>query len=188
MLGDIAQQIKEVAGDQVSNVHTALLGKVTAFDPGKCEATVQPYGSFAMSDGATAPYPAITQVPVVIPYCTGAGVGIGLPVKAGDDVLLIIPEVDIATWRTGSASNGSMRFDISNAVCIPGPLKKSPLMQKAVSSGGAVIGTAGCNIVVTAGGVTINGNVTVNGDVTAGGISLKNHTHTCPDGTTSAPQ
>ena len=36
-------------------------------------------------------------------------------------------------------------------------------------------------------GLIINNNVTVNGDVVASGISLVNHTHTCPDGETSPP-
>lgn len=37
------------------------------------------------------------------------------------------------------------------------------------------------------GDVTVTGSVKVTGDVTAGNVSLKNHTHTCPDGTTSKP-
>ncbi len=38
---------------------------------------------------------------------------------------------------------------------------------------------------------TVSGNLTVtaaSGDITVAGISLCNHTHTCPDGTTSKPQ
>ena len=31
-------------------------------------------------------------------------------------------------------------------------------------------------------------NITATGDVIAGGVSLKSHTHTCPDGQTSPPQ
>lgn len=34
-------------------------------------------------------------------------------------------------------------------------------------------------------GATVDGTVTTSGDVVAGGISLQDHTHTCPDGETS---
>lgn len=37
------------------------------------------------------------------------------------------------------------------------------------------------------GNLEVTGNITAAGDVVAGGVSLKNHTHTCPDGSTSAP-
>lgn len=42
--------------------------------------------------------------------------------------------------------------------------------------------------VAVTGDVTVTGSITATGDVTAGGISLKNHIHTCPDGQTSTPQ
>ena len=42
--------------------------------------------------------------------------------------------------------------------------------------------------VAVTGDVTVIGSITATGDVTAGGISLKNHIHTCPDGQTSTPQ
>ena len=35
-------------------------------------------------------------------------------------------------------------------------------------------------------GATVDGNLTTTGDVEAGGISLQDHTHTCPDGETSS--
>ena len=38
------------------------------------------------------------------------------------------------------------------------------------------------------GNLTVTGDITATGDVVAGGISLKNHIHTCPDGSTSAAQ
>ena len=37
-------------------------------------------------------------------------------------------------------------------------------------------------------GASVNGSLTTTGDVKAGGISLQGHTHTCPDGNTSAAQ
>ena len=56
-----------------------------------------------------------------------------------------------------------------------------------------------CPTVLVQGDVTIDGDLTVTGtltcsktvtaavDVVGGGVSLKGHTHTCPDGTTSSP-
>ena len=41
--------------------------------------------------------------------------------------------------------------------------------------------------VTISGSLTVSGDITATGDVVAGGVSLKNHTHTCPDGSTSVP-
>lgn len=188
MLQDIAQQIKNTAKDQITSIHTALPAKVVAVNTASCSVNVQPYGQYAMSDGASIAYPIIPDVPVAVMYCSGSGCAVAMPVKAGDDVLLIVSEAAIDEWRTGAKAAGTMRFDITNAIAIPGPVKNGALVQKAMSSGQMILGTPSCNIQIGAGGITINGSVKVNGEVTANGKALSTHIHSTPAGDSSAPK
>lgn len=61
----------------------------------------------------------------------------------------------------------------ADSVEIDAPITK---INGNISAGGALGGKA-----------EFNGKVEVTQDVTAGGVSLKSHTHTCPDGETSTP-
>lgn len=61
----------------------------------------------------------------------------------------------------------------ADSVEIDAPITK---INGNISAGGALGGKA-----------EFNGNMEVTQDVTAGGVSLKSHTHTCPDGETSTP-
>ena len=57
-----------------------------------------------------------------------------------------------------------------------------------LTMGGTKMTLNGSSATIKAQKLVVEGNIECTGDVTAGGISLRNHTHTCPDGTTSAAQ
>ena len=99
--------------------------------------------------------PTITEAPVIFPFCQSSGVGIAFPVKKGDSCIILVSEVELDAWRTGSDSLGSLKFDLSSAMVIPGLLEKSYEPMIRASSGNAVI----------------------TGAIKAGSVSLKNHTH-----------
>ena len=180
MLQEVVQEINKTAqGALMDDLHTAIPGRIISVNGAK--ATVQPLGQTKTSDGKMMDYPQLPSVPIVMPISSSGGIGVAYPVKAGDSCLLIISEVELDAWRTGAKAQGSLRFDLSNAVCLPGLLNYCPAAVASANSSGSV---------VISGNVLVNGSLTVSGDVNGGGISLKSHTHNCPDGggTSGAPQ
>ena len=196
MIQDLAQAIEDTAQNTCNNMHTAMPGTIVSFDAATGLAVVQPYGSMQTPQGAMA-YPQIGAVPVVFPFCQSANVGLAFPIRPGDNCLLIISEVELTGWRTGMVSQGSLRFDLSSAIAIPGLLRGAAgLVQQACASGSVVVQGGSVSIsgsVTISGSLTVSGeikgaNITANGDVkganvtatsdvTAGGISLKSHVH-----------
>ena len=57
-----------------------------------------------------------------------------------------------------------------------------------LTMGGSTMKLNGSSCTIDTAQMNVTGSLKVDGDVTAGGISLMSHTHTCPDGKTSAPQ
>ena len=195
MLQEFTAEIEQTAKAVVNEIHTALPGEIISYNAGLGTATVKPIGKYVTSDGKELNYPTITEAPVCFPFCQNAGVGIAFPVKKGDSCIIIISEVELDSWRSGADSEGSLRFDLTSAMVIPGLLEGGNEASEKAAKENSVIVTAGdvtlavsgdgCKVDtgstvmnITDDGVSIKGNLTVTGDVKAGSISLKNHTHT----------
>lgn len=195
MLQEFTAEIEQTAKAVVNEIHTALPGEIVSYNTGAGTATVKPIGKYVTSDGKELNYPTITEAPVCFPFCQNAGVGIAFPVKKGDSCIIIISEVELDSWRSGADSEGSLRFDLTSAMVIPGLLEGGNEASEKAAKENSVIVTAGdvtlavsgdgCKVDtgstvmnITDDGVSIKGNLTVTGDVKAGSVSLKNHTHT----------
>jgi hypothetical protein len=182
MMQEFVQQIEETARAVVDDIHTALPGTVVSFDPGKGTATVKPNGKYLTADRKTLEYPQITDVPVVFPFCQTAGVGIAYPVLKGDSCLIVVSEVELDEWRSGAESEGSLRFDLTSAMCIPGLLEGGgSIISKAcsnnavivgagdvevmVSDSGAVVTSGNTKMTVSDAGVAISGDLNVDGNI-----------------------
>lgn len=206
MIQDLTTQIEESARSEVNKIHTAMPGEIVSFDPGKCIAEVKVYGKFVTNTGDSISYPDLSKVPVMFPYSPTQDVGVSFPVKPGDPCILIISEVELDEFKTGSESAGNLKFDMTSAMCIPGILKKgNECVQEADGRNAVVVKSKATKIVVDpsiveiTGNVLIHGNVTIEGneDVTgtitsggdqiAGGVSTMTHTHTGVNGETSGP-
>jgi sirohydrochlorin ferrochelatase len=88
------------------------------------------------------------------------------PVKKGDSCLIIVSEVELDSWRSDAESDGSLRFDLTSAVVIPGLLKKgNAISKKAAKENAVVVGAGDVTLTVSRKGVTIDGNLTVTGDI-----------------------
>lgn len=195
MLQEFTAEIEQTAKAAVNEIHTAIPGEIVSYNASLGTATVKPIGKYITSDVKELDYPTITEAPVVFPFCQNAGVGIAFPVKNGDSCIIIISEVELDAWRSGADSEGSLRFDLTSAMVIPGLLEAgSKASEKAVKQN-AVVVTAGdvelivsgdgCKVdtgttvmEVTDYGVKIKGSLIVTEDVKIGSLSLKNHAHT----------
>lgn len=179
MLQEFAQSVEDTAKEAVNEIHTALPGKIVAFDTGTGMATVQSIGKFKTSDGKSLDYPAISKVPVVFPHSHVGNCGIVFPVLPGDSCLLVISEVELDEWRTGATAEGALKFDLTNAICIPGMLHNANKAHLgAYNSSGILLYSGGTKVAITGSGVAITGTLTVSGDVIGAGTSLKGHKHT----------
>ena len=196
MVQEIMDQLDGMAADKVNEVHTILVGRVKTFDANTSKADIEVYGKYDVNPDDEEPpeeYPILTDVPVVMPGI-GKDVSIAYPVAKGDDVLVFICENDYDNWLFGSDAEGATRYDLTNALFLPHPLKEGNAdLKEACSDKAVVIRNKSTKMVVKSSGVeitgdvTVKGKITVSGDVTAGGISLMHHTHTGVHGGTTAP-
>lgn len=140
MLQELTQEIENTARKVMGEMHTALPGTIVSFSPGSGMATVQPTGKYTSSSGKRLAYPRISDVPLSAPVCQSAGVGVAYPIKAGDSCIIIVSEVELDEWRSGAEADGSLQFDLSSAMAVPGLLVGGgDLIQKACSEDAVVM-------------------------------------------------
>ena len=201
MIQEFVQQVTDTIKGIANTMHTAIPGEIDSFDPAKCLAVVKPAMKFKKPDGTMIDYPKISGVPVVFPQSYGQKATIAYPVKPGDGCLIIVAEQSIDYWMYGQETGTDLRFDLTNAICIPGIFNKpNALLTEACNKNAIIADLSGTKVTIQSGKVTvdaalveINGNVKVNGrvdstgDMKAGSISLQNHTHPTPHGESGTP-
>lgn len=194
MMQEFVQQAKNLMSDMIGQIHTAIPGTISSFDPASCQATVQPIGKFKKPDGSTMDFPAVSGVPVVLIQSSGQQATVAYPVKSGDGCLLVFSEQALDSWMSGGDQKSELRFDLTNCMAIPGLfVSGNPVIQEACSQNAIIIDKNGKRITVSnqnvaiRGDVSIEGNLTItgkieaSGDVTAGPTSLQNHVHSGVD-------
>jgi hypothetical protein len=170
MLQEFVEQVENVARSVMEEMHTAIPGKITAFNTSTGQATVKPYGTYVTGAGKKMAYPSITGVPVIIPQCQSANIQIAFPIKAGDDCLVIVSEQELDAWLGGGESENDMRFDLTSAVAIPGlSSKSSEALKEACSSGNVIINNSGTKLTISKTNVEVIGNFNVRGNITCTG-------------------
>ena len=105
----------------LKTVHTSLPGIVNEYDATTRRARVQPAVDLLMTDGTTKPKPILLDVPVLFP--TGGGFTMHFPLVAGDPVMLLFAERDIAAFKEALEVGPPLTDDImeiQHAVCVPG--------------------------------------------------------------------
>lgn len=123
----LADLLRRALAHQLEGVHTSLPGVVVTYDHPTQTATVRPtvrqsYHDPATQQIVTQAYPDLVAVPVLFP--TSAAASITFELAAGDPVVLLFAEASTDEWRaTGNDDNAPQdprRFDLSDAVAIPG--------------------------------------------------------------------
>lgn len=121
MMQEAVQEIENAIREATYDMHTALPGTITEFDPASGLASVKPEGKVTMKTGEKLSYPSIVKVPVSLPQGNGRNAVVAYPVKPGDGCLIIVCENDLKPWMShGKETDSNMKFDLTNAVCIPG--------------------------------------------------------------------
>ena len=215
MLQEFTQEIHNSAKEEVNNIHTAVPGEIVSFDASKCLATVQPKMKFKQKNGQMLDYPEIGEVPVVLLQTMKQEATIAMPIKAGDGCLIVFSEQSLDYWQHGQETDTDLKFDLTNAICIPGLFaKENAIIKEACDNNAIIVDLKGTRMTVSKdnvqikaknieldGDVTVKGkvstdgeistkaNVTATGDVKAGATSLKSHVHTAsgPGSPTTPP-
>lgn len=192
MMQEFVQQVKSTIQEFIDGVHTAIPGVITAFDPAKCEASVNLTGQYNKPDGTKLPYPAVAHVPVVFPQVSNQEITIAFPIKPGDGCLVIIAEQALEAWWAGGESNLDLKHDLTNAIVIPG-LFRTPnaVMQEAVSEDAIMLVNQGTKvkikgqeihietpkIEIQTEKIHITGEVEIDKELTVKGIKFTPHVH-----------
>ena len=105
----------------LKTVHTSLPGIVNQYDATTRRARVQPAVDLLKTDGTSMPKPILLDVPVLFP--TGGGFTMSVPLAAGDPVMLLFAERDIAAFKETLEVGPPLTDDImeiQHVVCVPG--------------------------------------------------------------------
>lgn len=189
MLQEFTDEIRAEIDSRVKLVHTAIHAGIVSFDAAKSRATVKPYGVF-MAGSKAIPYPMIDGVPVIQPVSAAAECGLTVPVKPGDDCLLIVSEQDISSWLDGMEQDYSLTHDLTSAIALCGLSRKPNSHMSFAGNNNAVriysgetvidvkkdcvkITQGGTELTVSGGAVKVTGNLTVSGNITYSGTCSK---------------
>lgn len=169
---EFIEQVKRIAQNATEEMHTALPGSITAYDPATGLATVQPRAKFKKPDGTTMDFPVISGVPVHFPH--SEKLAIAFPIKAGDSCMVIFSESSLDYWQYEKETDTTLKFDLSNAMCIPGlSAKENPAMKDAIDNDAVVIKAEDTEMFIRSDGVFIKGDLTVDGNMTTGTMPPK---------------
>ena len=170
MLQEFVHQIKKTAQEVMTDMHTALPAKIVSVNSSEGLATVQPSVKMTLKNGDKIDYPQISGVPIIFPQGSNQAVSISFPVKEGDSCLLVVSEQSLEYWLYERETDTTLRFDISNAICIPGLFQKPPRsFSDACDNDSVIIESNDTQISVDSNGIAMTGNVTINGDLTVTG-------------------
>lgn len=178
--------------DMLANIHTTTIAKITKVNAKTINA--KPVIN-RIVDGESVELPEFAEVPII--HLHGGGSSIRMPIAVGDYCLLFMAERCIDDWYFGkdNAEPREQRMhDYSDAIALVGLFNKFGELANVMTT--TIIGdvdmTGNLEII---GNITVTGNITASGtitgtvDVVGGGISLKNHRHSNPEGgLVGAPQ
>jgi hypothetical protein len=157
----LAGVLRQAQAQALAGLHTALPGQIEEYDYTTQRAKVKPLIQRQDADGTLESFPVIVDVPVVWPRSGGAS--LTFPVAAGDTVLLIFSERSLDWWLSmggDSAPGDPRRFDLSDAIAIPGLY---PFSAASLDPNGQDVRLqmGGAQIVINPGGKIALGNPTV---------------------------
>lgn len=172
--------MKQVIGDEINRIHTAIPGVIVAYDPASNRASVQPSGKFKTQDGRGIAYPVINSVPVQFPVGMGGAAGITFPLVAGDGGIILFSETQLEDFTEGGDSDDPRKFSLNDAMFIPGyysgaaAANVSNPKDVSLHYGGSIVTLGAGGFSGSCNGTTFSFS---GGDLVVNGISLVHHTH-----------
>lgn len=117
----LAQVLKDAIEARLVNLHVSMPARVVSYNASKQTAEVQPEIKRIFRTNESAEIPVIVNVPVAWPRANKAY--IHMPLKAGDQVMLVFSERSLDEWKQngGSVRPKELRkHDLTDAWAVPG--------------------------------------------------------------------
>lgn len=166
MLQEFVQAVNKAIDKKLSDVHTAIPGKIVSFDADTGLAVVQPVLEYVLPTGKRLSFPQISGVPVLIPQSSNQNMTIAFPIKKDDGCLILIAEQSLDYWMYGHKTDTDLKFDLTNAVCIPGLFpRKNDTLKTACNNNSLILKNGYASIELKNGNVNITGDLYVSGSV-----------------------
>lgn len=147
-------RIKETAQKAAESIHTAVPATIVSYDPAKGQATVKPTMKFTTKGGNIIDYPQISGVPVLFQQHMGQNATVAFPVKPGDGCYLVVSEQSLDYWMYGQDTGTNLKFDLTNAIAIPGLFAKAnTVVAEACSQDAIIVDVSGTRLTVKSDGL-----------------------------------
>lgn len=178
---EIRNVVDNWVDEKISNIHTALNGKIISYDASINRAIVQPSGTYKTEDYREFAYPIIYNVPVVFPTGMGGNSGVTFPISSGDGCLIIFAEKQLDDFVNNSNTSDDLRkHSLNDAICIPG-LYTNATKSNIKHANSVCLFNGSAMLQITENGFSgiLNGTdfKFADGDLVVNGISLLHHTH-----------
>ena len=162
-----AETYRRILDARLTDLHTALPGRVRAYDAATQTADIEPMIKRGVPTGgeedevALEALPVLPSVPVLFP--SGGQCFVTFPLAVGDPVLLVFSERDTSHYRaTGAVADPGVptMHGLSGAVAIPCAFGPRSAAMSGVSATDLVVGRANglANITVKAGTTEVGGS------------------------------
>lgn len=192
-----AETLRRVLDARLADLHTALPGRVRAYDAATQTADIEPMIKRGVPTGgeedevALETLPVLPSVPVLFP--SGGQCFVTFPLAVGDPVLLVFSERDTSQFRaTGAVSDPGVptMHGLSGAVAIPCAFGPRSAALTGVSSTDLVVGRQGglANLTIKSGTAEVGGSsdsAALASRVKALEAKIITHTHPTPSGASS---
>lgn len=119
-MNELLQALENQTRKTVDTIHTACPAMITKVNYETGTVSAKPVMYYKTKLNEIYPYPEIHNIPVMFPQGNTQYAAITFPVCVGDSCLLVFAENSLDYWRRGEITHTNLKYDLSNAVCIPG--------------------------------------------------------------------
>jgi len=170
------------------DLRVAMPGIVQSFDPVEQTVTVQPAVKERIMDQfgniTTVNLPLLLDVPIVFPRA--GGFALTMPIKQGDECLVIFADMCIDTWFSQGGVQvqaEKRRHDLSDGFAILGAWSQPRRVTNYSTTSAQLKSETGTSLIdIKDNEINITSSV-----VKINGIDFSNHVHMAPEGLTSGP-
>lgn len=197
LAGDLRRNYSQFGKSICSNMYCALIGIVDTVDYTNQTLTAKPATKmkFVNNEGVVQDFDMPLLVDVPFQCYRGGDFAITVPVRQGDEVLIVFTDVDFSAWWQNGGfqyAEHSFRHYYSNAIAIVGvtstvralPNYNSTAVEVRNLLGTEKISLTSGNITLKSATITLDGNVAVTGTTNLAGtttiqsVEFLTHTHT----------
>lgn len=165
MRSEFVEELKITIEEMINNIHTILPGKILSYDSKRGFAKVQPQGKFKTPDDQYLDYPIISEVPIVLIEDPDTDISVSRPIVPGQGCILFFAEKALDDWYYGRLTAGEIKFDLTNAIVIPGLFNRpSKNTAEAISKDAVIVRNKNSSVTVQSTTITVDsaGNVNIN--------------------------